>query len=113
MQTATEMLHSATQLADTVINRFCLGRETTVEAGGPVWLRVWVSPYACVSPFLSPRGSVFERVLTVETTMSAHPQMKKFIPLLRHNVVISVAKGCIMSFIKIYTTNKHEEGLMI
>lgn len=84
-----------------------------VKASDCVGASLWEGGEACVSPFECPRGRAFERDLTVEMDMSAYPQMKKFKPLLRHIPRHSVAIAVIMSCIKIYTTYKHEEGMIV
>jgi hypothetical protein len=111
------MMHSATQLADTVISRSVYNRETTVKhlehggsysrLGGKASIRVGVRG------FERPHGWSLQCVSSPKWHISSYPQMKKFKPLSRHNVVISVAKAAIVSFIKIYTTYTTEEGLLI
>ncbi len=108
------MMHSATQLADTVISRSVYNRETTVkhlEYDGPCSrLGGKASLGVGVRGFERPHGCPLQCVLSPKWHMSAYPRMKKFKPLSRHNVVNSVAKAVILSFIKIYTTYPTEEG---
>ena len=99
------MMHSATQLADTVISRSVYNRETTVKHHGPgvyIWvMRVKASLGVGVRGFERPHGWSLQCVSSPKWHMSAYPQVKKFKPVSRHNVVISVAKAAIVSFIKI------------
>lgn len=108
------MMHSVTQLADTVMSRSVYNRETTVKHGGDGG---YIMPEGgrasqCVGDgeLGSTHGRSTERVSSSQMHMSASPQMKKFKPVSRHNVVISVAKAVILSFIKIYTTYPTMEG---
>ncbi len=102
------MMHSVTQLADTVISRSVYNRETTVvnlEHGGS-YSRLGGKASGCVGVrgFERPHGWSLQCVSSPKSHISAYPQMKKFKPVSRHNVAISVAKAVILSFIKIYTT---------
>ena len=102
------MMHFVTQWLDTVISRSVYNRETTVkhlEYGGSC-SRMGLRASICgrVHGLESTHGRSTERVSSSESHMSGSPYLKKFKPLSRHNVVISVAKAAILSFIKIYTT---------
>ena len=108
------MMHSATQLADTVISRSVYNRETTVKHVGhygSYWqIGARTSLGVGVRGFERPHGRPLQCVSSPKWHMSAYHQMKKFKPLSRHNVVFSVAIAAILSLIKIYTTYPTEEG---
>jgi len=108
------MMHSATQLADTVISRSPISVNNTVgnlEHGGSYsWLGLRASICVGVRGFERPRDRSLQCVSSPKWHISAYHQMKKFKPLSRHNVVFSVAKAAILSFIKIYTTYPTDEG---
>ena len=76
------MMHSVTQLADTVISRSVYNRETTVkhlEYGGSYSrLRVKASLGVGVRGFERPRDRSLQCVSSPKWHMSAYPQMKKY-----------------------------------
>lgn len=76
------MMHSATQLADTVMSRSVYNRETTVKHVGHYGVNVGMGGRASICgrvlQFERPREIVFQCVSSSESTISLDTYMKKF-----------------------------------
>jgi hypothetical protein len=101
------MMHSATQLADTVMSRSVYNRETTVKHSGQDGVNVLVGGRASICgrvlQFERPRGIVLQCVSSSESAISLDPYMKKFIPNICHISQFKAFLCATIASVKIYS----------
>jgi hypothetical protein len=105
------MMHSATQLADTVISRSVYNRETTVKHVGQygpiVGAGLKASLGVGVLEFERPHGRPLYRVLSPKSHISAHTYMEKFKPIICHISQFQSYLCATMSLVNFYTMEGH------
>lgn len=101
------MMHSATQLADTVMNRSVYNRETPVKHSGQygsiVGMGLKASLGVGVLEFERPHGRPLYRIFAVEMAISAYPVLKKFIPNICHLSQFKANLHAILTLVNFYT----------